>query len=94
MQQSQEGIFGNWFSRSLQTEGDQKYVVKLREFGVTAIRTLVKRLSSTEEVAAMMLAIALDAAHKSVMTVSFILFPFLTSSMLSLLVYRSIGIFH
>ena len=70
VQQAQEGVFGTWFSRNLRTEGDQDYVVKLREFGVTAIRALIKRLGNSEKVAAMMLAIVLDAAHKSVMTVS------------------------
>lgn len=66
--QAQEGLFG-WLSRKTETTGDQEYVVKLRDFGVKTSRALARKLANTEEVAAMMLVVTLDAAHKSVMTV-------------------------
>ena len=69
VQRSQGSVFG-MFAKSLHTEGDENYVVKLREFGVKTIEALLKVLHDPDEVAAMMLVVALDAAHKSVMTVS------------------------
>ena len=70
VKEAQDGVFGSLFTRSTRSFGDQPYVVQLRDFGAQVAKALRKQLGSNEEVAAMMLVIALDAAHKSVMTVS------------------------
>lgn len=51
-------------ARSLKTAGNDDYVVRVREFGVEASRELVAKMGGPNEAATVMLAIALDAAHK------------------------------
>lgn len=67
--QTKGRLFG-WFPRETQTGGDKGYVVAVRDFGVQVSKAMATRLENAEEVAAMMLVVALDVAHKSVMTVS------------------------
>jgi hypothetical protein len=50
--------------RSLKTAGDGDYVVRVREFGVKVSRELAAKTGGPNEAAVVMLAIALDAAHK------------------------------
>jgi hypothetical protein len=50
--------------RNLKTAGDDDYVVRVPEFGVKASRELAAKMGGPNEAAAVMLAIALDAAHK------------------------------
>ncbi|MCJ1308958.1 hypothetical protein MMC25_002613 [Agyrium rufum] len=76
VQRAQGGFFG-LFVKPLQMEGDKDYVVKLREFGVEASKALLKSMSGTEEVAAMMLVLSMEAAHKSVMTFTEVLAYFI-----------------
>lgn len=58
-------------ARKLKSTGDADYVVNMRKFGIDISRTLSKKLKGNDDyVAATMLVIALDTAHKSVMTVS------------------------
>ena len=66
-----QGRFFGWVSRELKSDGDLDYVVKMREFGVELIKGLREISQSTEEVAMMMLAIALDATQNSVKIVSY-----------------------
>lgn len=69
-EQARVGYFGRFTARGLKTAGDDDYVVRVREFGVKASRELAAKMGGPNEAAAVMLAIVLDAAHKSVMTVS------------------------
>ncbi|TAQ84346.1 hypothetical protein B7494_g7332 [Chlorociboria aeruginascens] len=65
-------------TRDLRTTGDEEYVVRLRQFGVQASRNLANELpGGEEEVAAMMLTIALDTTHKTVMTFTEVLAYFI-----------------
>ena len=48
------------------TAGDDDYVVRVREFGVKASRELAAKMGGPNEAVAVVLAIALDAAHKRV----------------------------
>ena len=71
---AQPGLF-EFFERSYGTKGDNGQVKELRKFGTMVARALVKEKGKTvEEAAGIMLAAALDATHKSILTVSL---PFL-----------------
>ena len=72
----EHGVYqaGEWhlglFSRSTKSDGGNASVAELRNLGVKITRALKKVMTSTEEVVAVMLVVALDIAHKSVTTVS------------------------
>lgn len=87
------GFFG-LVPRDNRTTGDRAYVVELRNFGVQVSKALAKKLQNTDEVAAMMLVIALEAAHKSVMTVCGILSSWSLQYILNRLVHGGAGLFH
>ncbi|MCJ1465542.1 hypothetical protein MMC07_004160 [Pseudocyphellaria aurata] len=70
------GFFG-LIPRDNKTTGDRAYVVALRNFGVKVSKAFAKKLKNTDEVAAMMLVIALEAVHKSVMTFTEVLAYFI-----------------
>lgn len=67
---AQPGLF-KFFERSYGTKDDNDQVKELRKFGTMVARALVKeKRMTTEEAAGIMLATALDATHKSILTVS------------------------